>query len=156
MRRKDREISDQTQLRDILDRADVCRIAFSVKSEPYLVPLNFGYQWDHDGLVLYFHCARQGKKLDMIRENNNVCFEVDVDHKLLPGKTACDWGMSYKSIIGRGILDVVQEQTERIAGLTLIMRHYGSTMVDFNQNILGKTEVLRLIANELCGKQKGS
>jgi hypothetical protein len=50
MRRKDREISDQTQLRYILDRAAVCHIAFAVENEPYIVPLNFGYRWDQDSL----------------------------------------------------------------------------------------------------------
>ncbi len=82
MRKKDREIKDAKELKEILQKADVCRIAFAVDGVPYIVTMNFGYVWK-DHLTLYFHCAKEGKKLELTKRNNTVCFEMDTDHEIV-------------------------------------------------------------------------
>jgi uncharacterized protein len=73
VRRKDREITDSLQIIDILQKADVCRIAMCHNNVPYVVTMNFGL--GRDGFSpLYFHCASEGKKIDILRKNNLVCF----------------------------------------------------------------------------------
>ena len=84
MRKKDREIKDTKELEEILQKADVCRIAFAVDGIPYIVTMNFGYIWK-DSLTLYFHCAKEGKKLELMKRNNMVCFEMDIDHETCKG-----------------------------------------------------------------------
>jgi uncharacterized protein len=156
MRRKDREIIDPVEIRDILDRADVCRIAFAVDNEPYIVTLNFGYSWT-DRLSLFFHCARDGRKLSMMDRNDRVCFEMDVDHELKRGEKACDWGMGYRSLVGTGCLSRIDHPTEKLEGLDHIMNHYGSNgKNEYIDRILNATEVLKLRVTEFSAKKKTS
>ncbi|MBA7530072.1 hypothetical protein ES705_22275 [subsurface metagenome] len=99
MRRSDYQITDKQELLDILKQAEICRLALADRDEPYIVPINFGIEFT-DPLNLYFHCAREGRKLDIIERNHKVCFEVEVDAKLHPGSKACGWSMRYRSVIG--------------------------------------------------------
>lgn len=154
MRRKDREISDKSALIEILESADVCRIAMQSEHAPYIVPLNYGFMWD-ERLVIYFHCAAEGRKLDLIEKNNRVGFEVDTGHALMTGERACDWGMKYKSIIGSGKISRVEDGEEKRKALDSIMRHYGFTETPvYGTEVFGKTVVLRLAADEITGKEK--
>lgn len=122
MRRKDREITDREVMEGILQKADVCRIALCEDGNPYIVPMNFGYK---EGNV-YLHCAREGRKIDIIAKNNRVCFEVDTDHKLVTGEKACDWTFKYSSVIGSGRAVIVDDFEEKARALDIIMSHYSS------------------------------
>ena len=154
MRKKDREIKDTKELEEILQKADVCRIAFAVDGTPYIVTMNFGYVWK-DNLILYFHCAKEGKKLELMKRNNMVCFEMDIDHELVRSENACDWGMKYRSIVGLGLLESVAEEEEKKRGLDCIMDHYGfNGKKAYNEKALGLTEILKLTTTEFTGKKK--
>jgi nitroimidazol reductase NimA-like FMN-containing flavoprotein (pyridoxamine 5'-phosphate oxidase superfamily) len=85
VRRKENETLDRAQIDAIIERALVCRIALCDDSTPYILPVNFGYE----GGCLYIHCALKGKKLDILKRNPMVCFEVDIDHALVVGATPC-------------------------------------------------------------------
>ena len=108
MRRKDREITEPESIEKIIRKADVCRIALANGDIPYIVTLNFGYSGGTHP-CLYFHCAPDGRKLDMIEKNNWVCFEMDTDHELISGEKGCDWGMKYSSVVGYGRISVIRE-----------------------------------------------
>jgi uncharacterized protein len=154
MRKKDREIKDAKEVEEILRKADVCRIAFAANRIPYIVTMNFGYVWK-DHLILYFHCAKEGKKLDLLKKNNMVCFEMDIDHELVQSENACDWGMKYRSIVGLGLLESVTNDEEKKRGLDCIMDHYGfKGKKEYNEKALGLTEILRLTVAEFTGKKK--
>jgi nitroimidazol reductase NimA-like FMN-containing flavoprotein (pyridoxamine 5'-phosphate oxidase superfamily) len=155
MRRKDRAIDDRISLRAIIEKADACRLAFAVGNTPYIVTMNFGFEWEGTFPVLYFHCAREGRKLDMMRLNSRVCFELDVGHELVTGPAPCDWGMRYASVLGYGILDEITDEDKRRAGLDLVMRHYGwGGEGSYKASVLGTTAVLALRVDELAGKRK--
>ncbi len=152
MKRKDREVSDAGSIRSIIKKADVCRVAMSNDDIPYIVTLNFGYSEDFPKR-LWFHCASEGKKLDMIRKNNLVCFEVDTDHRLYTGEKACDFGMKYRSVVGWGKMEIITDEDEKIEGLNHIMAHYSRrTEFSYRKETLGKTIVLRLDIEEMSGK----
>jgi uncharacterized protein len=154
MRRKDREITEPAEIKDILDRSDSCRIGFAADSVPYIVALNFGYRWD-DRLILYFHCAREGRKLALMDANDRVCFQMDVDRTLIRGERACDWGMSYRSLTGTGRLSRASDAGEKREGLDRIMAHYGSPGPnDYDSRLFGVTEVLKLEVESMAGKKK--
>lgn len=74
MRKSDREITDRSAIDEIIRRCRACRLGLSDEGQPYVVPLNFGY----DGHALYFHGAMEGRKIDVIRKNSRVCFEFDI------------------------------------------------------------------------------
>ena len=155
MRRKDRELRDRESQAAIFDKADVCRLAFAAGNVPYIVTMNFGYEWEGSLPVLFFHCARDGRKLDMMRANPRVCFELDVGHELATGPGPCDCGMRYASIVGYGSLGELGDEGERLEALSRIMRHYGwRGEGDFDPAALGATTLLRLSVEEMSGKRK--
>jgi nitroimidazol reductase NimA-like FMN-containing flavoprotein (pyridoxamine 5'-phosphate oxidase superfamily) len=155
MRRTDREMTNRNELIQILQKADVCRIAINSFPAPYIVPLNFGYKWD-EKLELFFHCANEGRKLTLLSENNSVGFEIDIDHELVKAEKACGWGMKYKSIIGFGKITEIPDEPGKMAGLDRIMKHYGffDKNIDYDKIVLGNTKVLKLDVIEISGKQK--
>ena len=138
----------------IISRCQVCHLALSGSDgQPYVVALNFGYQ-PGSLPVLYFHCARQGKKLDLIRINPKAGFIIDRALELKTGPMACDWGMNYESVMGTGIVSVVKDPEERRRGLDLIMAQYGSTSPAYLPESLEETVVLKLTVREMTGKRK--
>jgi len=156
MRRKDREVTDIAEIDAIIAKADVCRVALCNENVPYIVVMNFGYIAGNPS-VLYFHCANKGRKLDMLANNNYVCFEMDTDHKLIGGAVACDFGMDYSSVVGYGNLYVVDNDEERNMGLNVIMQHYtGKNDYDFDAKIMKATKILRLEISEISGKKRQS
>ncbi|HUX96931.1 MAG TPA: pyridoxamine 5'-phosphate oxidase family protein [Bacteroidales bacterium] len=154
MRRADRQIKKNSDIELIISRCDVCRIAFADKNTPYIVTLNFGYRPGNNA-CLYFHCAPEGRKIELIARNNYVCFEMDTDHSLYSGKKGCDWGMKYSSILGYGRISIISDKTEKNMGLDFIMAHYSAKNdFSYDEKIMDATTVLRLDIEEITGKQK--
>ena len=149
MRRKDREIEDKQEMEEIISRAKVCRLAMSVDDQPYLVPLNFGYA---EGKV-YFHSAKEGRKLEMIAANDKVCFEVDLDHDLISASKACKFGFGYASVIGFGRAAVVEDRAEKELGLKTIMAQYSDDEFEFSAQDMDRVAVVRVELTSLSGKR---
>jgi hypothetical protein len=153
MKRNDREITEIQEIEKIIRKADVCRIAFANDNIPYIVTMNFGYAGGNDR-TLFFHCANEGRKLEMIRKNNLVCFEMDTDHNLYTGEKGCDWGMKYKSVVGYGNISIVGDFEIRKAGLDCIMKHYeGDKNYSYDDKVLSGTTILKLDIIEMTGKK---
>jgi nitroimidazol reductase NimA-like FMN-containing flavoprotein (pyridoxamine 5'-phosphate oxidase superfamily) len=153
MRRKEREISDKALIESVIRKSDVCRVAFADNNIPYIVTLNFGYSGGEKP-GLYFHCAPEGRKLEMMKKNSHVCFQMDTDHHLTKGDKGCDWGMKYKSIIGYGKLSVVGNEEGRKKGLDLIMDQYGgSGKYDYDPKVFSRTIILFLEITEITAKE---
>ncbi|MBU8892164.1 MAG: pyridoxamine 5'-phosphate oxidase family protein [Bacteroidales bacterium] len=154
MRRNDREITNQTEIETIIQKADVCRIALIDDGLPYIVALNFGYKAGNPA-VLYFHCANEGRKLNIIEKNNSVCFQMDVDHELVSAKKACGYTMKFKSIVGYGKIHKVVSKEEKIEGLNYIMKQYSENdNFDYADKMLDITTILKLKIEKLTGKKK--
>ncbi|MBI5569982.1 MAG: pyridoxamine 5'-phosphate oxidase family protein [Desulfomonile tiedjei] len=120
MRRRDQEITDKEALEAILNQAEICRIGLSDRDMPYVIPVNFGYK---DGAI-YVHSSRQGRKMEIIQRNPNVCFEVEVDVETVPGEIPCKWTVKFKSVIGFGKASIVEDPDEKRHALNVIMEHY--------------------------------
>jgi hypothetical protein len=152
MRKQDREVTDIQLIEEIISRSDVCRIAFADNNIPYIVTMNFGYSGG-DKKQLWFHCANEGRKLEIIKKNNYVCFEMDTDHLVVEGTKACDFTMKYSSIIGYGTLLIVKDPDEKKNGLNQIMYHYtGMKEFTYEESTLARTTLLRLEISEMKGK----
>ena len=65
MRRNDRTVNDLDMIKNLVSKCQVVRIAMCKDNVPYLVPLNYGYEFNEDELILYCHCADVGKKIDI-------------------------------------------------------------------------------------------
>lgn len=124
MRRKDREITDFHKMIEILNACDCCRIGLVDEDEAYIVPMNFGYEVVDNSLTLYFHCAKEGRKVDLIPKQKYVAFEMDTKHSLVEGEMGCDFTCLYQSIMGKGTMEIIKEKEEKISGLKKVMKHY--------------------------------
>ena len=152
MRRKDKEIKDEELIEAILRRASICRIALSENDLPYIVPLCFGHKDD----FLYLHSAKEGRKIDMIRKNNNVCFEIEIDTELVAGEKPCNWTMKYHSIIGFGKAFLVEDTEEKREALDIIMEHYsGKSSFECPEKIINSLTVIKVRIESMTGKKSG-
>lgn len=153
MRKKEREITGLDEIESVINRCNVCRFALSNDDMPYIVAMNFGYRRG-EKMELFFHCANEGRKLDMIRKNNNVCFEMDTDHKIYESETACDFGMNYTSVVGFGKIYIITDEPGKKEGLNVIMKHYsGRDASEYKETSLTRTTILRLEISSLSGKK---
>jgi len=150
MRRNDREIKDRIDIDAIIKRCRVCHLAMCDDGQPYVVPLNFGY----DGHFLYFHAAPEGRKIDIIKRNNRVGFEFDILHDIVTAQQACDWGVKYESVIGSGTAEIVDDLEAKQEALEWIMRQYGKGTWDFLEEIMKKTLIFRVRILEISGKAR--
>jgi nitroimidazol reductase NimA-like FMN-containing flavoprotein (pyridoxamine 5'-phosphate oxidase superfamily) len=153
MRRKEKEISERGKIDEILQTAEIVRIAFARDNEPYLVPLFFGY----DGRGLYVHTACEGKKIDFIAANSRVCFEVERNVHILPyDSDACKWSARFESVIGFGRVTELVRAEDREYGLNQIMLHYSGKEWRFDPSALENTRVWRIdIETMSCKCSKG-
>ncbi len=149
MRRKEKQITKTADIEQILKQGQVCRLGFVDKNVPYIVPMNYGYQ----DQALYFHSAPAGRKIDLIKANPHVCFEVDELIKINKAANACDWGVSFKSVIGTGTARILDTPAEKKAGLDIIMAHYSGRSFDYPDDMLAKTAVIKVTVEEMTGKQ---
>ena len=86
MRRQEKQIPSKNEIIEILKKTRYITIAMCEKNSPYLVTLTHGY--DPKQNVIYFHCAKKGKKIDILRKNNLVWGQALIDNGYIPGK--CD------------------------------------------------------------------
>lgn len=149
MRRKDREIIDFEKVISIVDRCECCRIGLVDNGEAYIVPMNFGFEIIDEKIILYFHGAKEGRKIDLIPEQKVVTFEMDTNHALGRGETGCSFSFLYQCVMGKGKMEILTNENEKIYGLKKVMSHYtGSELWKLDSKIVDKTCVLKLTVEE--------
>lgn len=152
MRRKDREITDINEIMAIMKKCDACSLAFFDEEYPYIVPLNFGVNLMEDKITLYFHGANAGKKLELMKKNNKVGFQMSCSHKLLLGEKACNSTMEYESVCGNGIVEILSEAEKEEALIYLMKQYSGKEKHEFNKNEINAVLVFKLTVSEIHGK----
>lgn len=151
MRRKERSIEDQNIINKILNTSHLCRIGLFDTPYPYILPLNYG----HEDNTLYFHCAPEGRKINLIKKNNKVCFEIESNYRLVTDEISCKWTSEFQSLIGVGEIEIMLSPEEKVKGLDIIMKQHGKTDNQYPSKMLDKLLVLKLNIKELSGKQSG-
>jgi len=154
MRLKDREITDRAEIDQLLNTAKVCRVAFAVGDEPYVIPLSHGY--DAEAEALFFHTAKEGKKIDCIEANPRVCFEVEGQVEVKEGdERACSWGVRYESVIGFGTIVEVLSPTEKERAVLCLTEQQANRTTDWKIDPKGisGTRVWRLDIESVTGKR---
>ena len=151
MRRKEKEILDREEIESIIKKADVCRLGLSDNNIPYIVPLNFGYR----DSCLYFHTPKVGKKIDMIKGNNRVCFELDINHEVVRADNPCDWNMKYQSVIGYGRAFLLEDIDEKRQALDVIIEHYSGQTGEYAEKLVDRLAVIKVQIESMTGKKAG-
>ena len=149
MRRQEKEITDHIVIETVLERARVCRIGLCDRGNPYVVPVCFGYR----DSCLYFHSANTGRKIGILRENDRVCFEVDIDVELLPADSPCQWSVRYMSVVGFGRASFVDDLQEKAEALNIIMEHYAGRPFEYPEKALAEVTVIKVHVDSMTGKR---
>ena len=152
MRRKDREVQSPDEIFDILNRCDTVRVAFRGEKDPYVVPVSFGAELVNGKVIVYFHCAREGIKLELLKKDSRICLEGDI---FIRTETT-DHGITtrYESVIGFGECRIVEDEQEIKHGLKLLTEHYG--YMDYSLDRCRALEylyVVKAVLSEITGKR---
>lgn len=143
------KVTDQEELRRIFEEATVCHLGMCWDGRPYVVPMSYGYRGDR----IYFHCASEGQKLEIMDRNPNVCFQLECHVSVVESRKACGWSMDYRSIIGFGRIRRARSAEEKRLGLQAIMKHYsGRDDWELKDQQVESTTVLVLEIEEMTGK----
>lgn len=149
MNRKEREIKELSLIEEIFKKAKVLRLGLCENNNPYIVPLNFGYKDNH----IYLHSSKKGMKIDILKKNNNVAFEVDLDHVLIESHRACGFSMDYQSVIGFGRAFFIEDTNQKKEALDIIMAHYSPNKFEYELDELEKVSLIRIDIDSMTGKK---
>lgn len=154
MRRKEREIKDTSELVKILSKNCVGTLSVSGGEYPYAVPLNFGFSENDGEFKVYFHCASEGKKIELIKKNPKVCFEVHTMERITgEGESACVYSCAYESVIGFGCARELTSHDEKKEALIKIMENCTGREFGFNENQTRGVTVFEIAFSEVTGKR---
>lgn len=152
MRKTEKEIPSRPEIDEVITSCDICRVGFCDKSgRPYVLPFCFGY----DGEALYVHSATEGTKLDILAENNQVCFEMECDVEFRKAPEACRWGLKYRSVVGFGTADIISDPERKLKAFSTIMAHYSPEDYTFNPKAVERTVIIRICIDSVTGKKSG-
>ena len=147
MRRKDREVTG-SMIEEILLQGEFGTLAtISENGYPYTVPLSYVY-YDK---AIFFHCAKQGHKLNNIQHNNKVSFSIVTDVNLLPS----EFVTNYKSVIAFGEASEVTGDVKE-AALGKLIEKYSAEFIpegnDYIKRAQDNTTVIKIDIHHLTGK----
>ena len=154
MTKRELQITDEAQILNILNTAKVLHLGMAVDNEPYVVPMNYGYTMEEGKLVLYLHSALRGKKLDMMRANPKVFFEMDCDWIPFEGEKPCQYGLGYSSIMGCGTARIVEDVEEKMKAMTALMKTQTGKDFTFNDRLVSIVAVIRIDVQEYTAKHR--
>ena len=151
MRRANRETTDLNEIKKIVDGCKVLRIATKDEEGLYVVPLNFGYSYENGKFTFYFHSAKEGRKIDAFKANEQVAFEMDCEHELVEAEKACGYSYKFASIIGTGSITFLEGE-EKLDALSILMKHQTGKNFTFNEKMAKDVAVCSLSAEKLTAK----
>lgn len=154
MTRREREVTDIDEIIKILDKAKVLHLGLVDGDEAYVVPMNYGYTMIDGKLTLYLHGAKRGRKLDLMRANPKVFFEMDCDIEPFEGDIACRYGITYSSIMGRGIAEIVEDVEEKKKALSVLMKTQTKKDFVFEDKMVAFVSVIRIDVSEFTAKYR--
>lgn len=154
MTRRELEVTDQKEIIRILDKCKVLHLGLVDGDEPYVVAMNYGYTMEEDNLTLYLHAATAGHKLDLIKANPKVFFEMDCDVIPFEGKVACQYGTSYSSIMGRGRAEIIEDVEEKKQIMSVFMKSQTGQDFTFQDKLVSIVSVIKIQVSEYTAKSR--
>lgn len=135
---------------EVLEKGIWMELAMSGKDGwPYVVPLNYGFGKD----FIIVHGAREGKKIDLLRENDKVAFNVATDTEVIRDENdPSEFSMKYRSVSGLGTAKFIEDAEEKREALKIIMEHYHGPKEPITEGMLKATAVIKISITEITGK----
>ena len=156
MTRREREVTNINDIINILDTAKVLHLGLVDGDEAYVVPMNYGYTLTDGKLTLWLHGAKRGKKLDLMRANPKVFFEMECGLQPFEGEIACKYGISYSSIMGRGKAEIIEDIEEKKNALSFLMKTQTGKDFEFEDKMATVVSVIRIDVTEFTAKHRPS
>lgn len=154
MTRREREVTDINEIIKILDKSKVLHLGLVDGDEPYVVPMNYGYVMQDGKLTIYLHGAKRGRKIDVMRANPKVFFELDCDIQPFEGDIACRYGITYASVMGKGIAEIVEDVEEKKKALSVLMKTQTGKDFEFEDKMVAFVSVIRIDVAEFTAKHR--
>ncbi len=151
---KNRKLTLQADIEAIIQKCEACTLSMvDDKGLPYAVPMNFGYK----DKQLFLHSGPEGKKIEFLKKNPQVCITFSSDHELRYQNTevACSYSMKYRSVMILGEIRFVEDIAEKQAGLDIIMRHYTENTFNYSEPALKNVCVMQVKIKEINGRAYG-
>ena len=154
MTRRERQIFDIDKILEILDKSKVVHIGLVDGDEPYVVPMNYGYTYGNEKLTIWLHGGTTGRKYDLIRKNPKVFFEMECDLIPFEGDVACKYGLSYSSLMGKGIATIIEDSEEKQKALSLLMKTQVNKDFQFNEKLASVVRIIKIEVSEFTAKHR--
>jgi nitroimidazol reductase NimA-like FMN-containing flavoprotein (pyridoxamine 5'-phosphate oxidase superfamily) len=151
---KNRPIISKPENEAVIRKCQSCNIAMvDPEGKPYVIPMNFGYADDH----VYFHGSAIGKKVDVLKNQADVCIAFSTDHELryVDEEVACSWSMRYRSVLVYGKAEFVEDPDEKINILNIIMAHYAERKFEYNAPSIREVMVFKVKIEKMEGRVYG-
>ncbi|MDE5898078.1 MAG: pyridoxamine 5'-phosphate oxidase family protein [Treponemataceae bacterium] len=145
--------TDEAEIRHILEQSACVRLGLNDGGRVYIVPMNFGFDYDGGALTLYFHSAGEGRKIDLLRKTRRAAFEMDCDLSLQTGRIACEYSEFYRSLMGEGTVEFLEDGAEKRRALDKIMLHAaGKDGWTYPESMVRRVCIFTVTATELSCK----
>ncbi len=152
--RRERLVTDIDKVLDILNKSKVIHLGLVDGDEPYVVPMNYGYTYENEKLTIWLHGATTGRKLDVIRKNPKVFFEMECDLIPFEGDVACKYGISYSSLMGKGLATIVEDSAEKQRALSILMKTQVDMDFEFNEKLASVVGIIKIEVSEFTAKNR--
>ena len=116
--------------------------------------MNYGYTMKNGKLTIYMHGATAGRKLDILRVNPKVCFEMDCDIIPFDGKVACQYGTAYSSVIGTGKAEIVEDVEGKKEALSILMKTQTGKDFEFTDKLVSIVSIIKIEVAEYTAKSR--
>ena len=145
------DIVELEELESIIRKCDICHVGMVDVDEPYVLAFNFGYE----DQTVWLHCAKEGKKLEILKRNNNVCISFNADQKLFARheQVACSWRMAYRSVLIHGQAILVEDEEEKMKGLNSMMKNYSDREFSYSKPAVDNIMVIKIPVAAITGRQ---
>jgi len=149
-----RNSQDPLDIENILTKCDACYLGMvDDTGMPYVLPFNFGYE----GGIIYLHSAKTGRKIEILRNNPNVCINFSTDHQLLlrHKDVACSAGMDFRSVVAFGKVEFIEDYDAKVEALNIIMRKYTGREFSYNAPAVNNVAVYKVVPTHINAKISG-
>ncbi len=154
MTRREQQVTDINEIIEILEKSKVVHVGMIDGDEPYVVPMNYGYVLNDGKLTIYLHGARRGRKIDVIKSNPKVFYEMCCDIIPFEGEVACKYGITYASIMGRGLATLVEDVEEKKQALSLLMKAQTGKDFQFEEKLTTVVSIIKIDTLEFTAKKR--
>ena len=156
MRRKDKALTELADIEAVILESPYVTLGLTDNGETYMVPLDFGYKSDGKNPgALYFHCARSGRKLDIMSRNPEVSLLFVAQCALFDegdGDLACTLSTAYRSVMALGKARIIEDEAQKTDAMRIILQRYGCEGRQVAPEKLAKTALVRVDLTETTGK----